>query len=507
MENRNPSACERCRHEKRVGAKLRNGGGFAINSIYFKNFMATATIVLVSFLLIGIAFVFIGGGFVISDARENMAANAQEISRIAAAVTGEAELESWDIRMTISMLSQGTGNHIFLCDANGYVVSCCDKQLACAHLGTRVPEAYLKLVEKDGVLNQLTDLGGYYENTCYVIGQRISDSEGGIIGYAFVSKDASSIIGAYGAFTYLFFLVSLAVMSLAVLMSFALSKALTKNLDEMAVAARKYSHGDFSMRISTTNKADEMGALTDSFNAMADSLEKAEQTRHEFIANVSHELKTPMTTIAGFAEGLLDGTIPQEESEKYLAIIADETRRLSRLVREMLDMSKMQENMTDPQNMKTFNLSEELVMTLLSFEARGSEKRLDVDVQLPDDALWVKGNQDSIHRVIYNLLDNAIKFAKVGGTLSLSAWTQGGKVYVSIADEGEVIPEDDLPFIFDRFHKSDRSRSLDRDGVGLGLYLVKSILDAHDEDIVCTSRDGVTKFVFSLKQAPRPKNK
>lgn len=477
-----------------------------MNSIYFKNFMATATIVLVSFLMIGIAFVFIGSSFVISDARENMAGNAAEISRIASAVTGETELESWDIRMTISMLAQGTGNHIFLCDAQGYVVSCCDMQLACEHMGSKVPDGYLRLLEKEGTMNQMTDLEGYFENTSYVIGQKIVRNDGSTIGYAFVSKDVSSIIGAYGAFTYLFFLVSLAVMSLAVVMSFAFSKALTKNLDEMTVAARKYSHGDFSMRISTTDKADEMGALTDSFNAMADSMEKAEQTRQEFIANVSHELKTPMTTIAGFAEGLLDGTIPKEEEEKYLAVIADETRRLSRLVREMLDMSKMQDNMADPKSMKPFNLTEELVMTLLSFESRAEEKKLEVDLQLPDDELWVRGNEDSIHRVIYNLLDNAIKFAHVGGTLYLSVWKQGGKAYVSVADEGEVIPEDDLPFIFDRFHKSDRSRSLDRDGVGLGLYLVKSILDAHDEDIVVTSKDGITRFVFSLKLANRPKN-
>jgi len=476
-----------------------------MNSIYFKNFMATATIVLVSFLMIGIAFVFIGSHFVINDARENMVANAEEVSRIASAVSGESELESWDIRMTISMLAQGTGNHIMICDEQGYIVSCCDRELACPHIGSKVPEHYLEQVRQEGVMNQMTNLDGYYENTSYVIAKNLFHADGRLIGYVFISKDATAIVGAYGAFVYLFFLVSLAVMSLAVVMSFALSKALTRNLDEMTVAARKYSHGDFSMRISTTDKADEMGALTDSFNAMADSLEKAEQTRQEFIANVSHELKTPMTTIAGFAEGLLDGTIPKEEEEKYLAIIADETRRLSRLVREMLDMSKMQDKMADPKSMKPFNLTEELVMTLLSFESRAEEKKLEVDLQLPDDELWVRGNEDSIHRVIYNLLDNAIKFAHPGGLLSLAVWKQGGKAYVSVADEGEVIPEDDLPFIFDRFHKSDRSRSLDRDGVGLGLYLVKSILDAHDEDIVVTSKDGVTKFVFSLKLAKRPR--
>ena len=477
-----------------------------MNSIYFKNFMATAAIVLVSFLLIGIAFVFIGSNFVINDARANMASNAAEIIHITSAFQNEGDLENWDIRMTLSMLSQSTGNHIFLCDAKGHVVSCSDKQLACAHMGTGIPKSILETLEREGSLNQLTDLDGYYENTSYVIGERIIGPNGELMGYAFVSRDASTIVGAYGAFTYLFFLVSLAVLSLAVLMSFAFSKVLTKNLAEMTVAARKYSHGDFSMRISTSDKADEMGALTDSFNAMADALEKAEQTRQEFIANVSHELKTPMTTIAGFAEGLLDGTIPQEDSEKYLAIIADETRRLSRLVREMLDMSKMQDKMADPGSMKPFNLTEELVMTLLSFESRANEKKLDVDLQLPDDELWVRGHEDSVHRVIYNLLDNAVKFACVGGTLYIAVWKQGGKAYVSVADEGETIPEDDLPFIFDRFHKSDSSRSLDRDGVGLGLYLVKSILDAHNEDVVVTSKDGITKFVFSLKLAERPKN-
>lgn len=478
----------------------------SMNSIYFKNFMATATIVLISFMLLGIAFVGMGIHFVITDARDNMAANAAEISRSASALSDEKELSGWDTRMTISMLSQGTGNHIFLCDERGYVISCSDLDLACEHIGRKIPASYLNSIKVNGNMNQLTDLGGFYDHTCYVVAEEIYNGRGELLGYTFVSKDASTIIGAYGAFVYLFFLVSLAVMSVAVVLSFAFSKTLTKNLDEMTVAARKYSHGDFSMRISTTDKADEMGALTDSFNAMADSLEKAEQTRQEFIANVSHELKTPMTTIAGFAEGILDGTIPREQEDKYLAVIADETRRLSRLVREMLDMSKVQDKMADPQSKKPFNLSEELVMTLLSFETRAGDKHLDVDLQLPDDEIWVCGNQDSIHRVIYNLLDNAIKFAHDGGKLYLSVWKKGGKAYVCVGDEGETIPEDDLPFIFDRFHKSDRSRSLDRDGVGLGLYLVKSILDAHDEDIVVTSKDGLTKFVFSMTLAPRGKN-
>ena len=340
-------------------------------------------------------------------------------------------------------------------------------------------------------------MNGFYDSVRVVVAEPI-DIDNTLAGYVFVSKDSSVIVGAYGTFMYVFVLTITAVMSLAMVLSLVFSKQMTKSLDEMAVAARKYSHGDFSMRVSTTDRADEMGTLTDSFNEMADSLEKAERSRQEFIANVSHELKTPMTTIAGFAEGLLDGTIPKEDENKYLTIIADETRRLSRLVREMLDMSRMSDHVAAPENMKDFNLNEAIIATLLNFETRAEDKKLAVELHLPDDTLTVRGNEDAIRRVIYNLLDNAIKFAKEGGTLGVSLWQQGEKAYVSISDEGETIPPEDLPFIFDRFHKSDRSRSLDRDGVGLGLYLVKSILNAHDEDIAVTSKDGVTKFVFTM---------
>lgn len=470
-----------------------------MNSIYFKNFMATATVVLLSFLALGLAFVFMGRYFVISDARDNMEANAEQIARVATSLSGE-DLDDWDMRMTLSMLSQSTGNHIFLCDARGVVVSCSDMDLACEHFGKQILPIYRQTISREGQLREITDLSGFYEQNRLVVGKPIQKN-GELLGYAFVSRDVSAIIAAYGTFIYVFFLTTLAVLSVAMLISLLYSKIMAKSLDEMAIAARKYSHGDFSMRVSTDDRTDEMGALVDSFNAMADALEKSERSRQDFIANVSHELKTPMTTIAGFAEGILDGTIPRESEDKYLAVIADETRRLSRLVREMLDMSRVQDHITDPKNMTVFNLNETIITTLFSFETRAEEKQLEVSLQLPEDELWVKANQDAIHRVLYNLLDNAIKFADAGSTLIVAIWKQQSKAYVSVSDQGETIPPEDLPLIFDRFHKSDRSRNLDRDGVGLGLYLVKSILDAHDEDIAVTSRDGVTKFVFTLKLA------
>jgi len=278
-------------------------------------------------------------------------------------------------------------------------------------------------------------------------------------------------------------------------------------LDEMTAAARRFAHGDFSVRVREDKGTDELAALTSSFNNMADSLERSEKQRNEFIANVSHELKTPMTTIAGFADGILDGTIPKEQEDKYLATIADETRRLSRLVRHMLSLSRMESQGSDLTKRRDFDLNELIIRTLLSFDGRTEEKGLDMQLQLPEDHMSVTADPDSITQVLYNLLDNAVKFASEGTAVTISLWKQGGKAYVSVKNRGETIPADDLPLIFDRFHKSDRSRSLDRDGVGLGLYLVKSILDAHNEDIAVTSRDGVTDFVFTLTLAREPKQK
>ena len=302
-------------------------------------------------------------------------------------------------------------------------------------------------------------------------------------------------------------------MMIALLLSLVTSKRMAQPLDEMAVAAKKFAHGDFSARVTDDGRTDEVGALISAFNTMADSLETSEQRRNAFIANVSHELKTPMTTIAGFADGILDGTIPKDQEDKYLATIADETRRLSRLVRSMLDMSRLESTGEDLTRRREFDISEKIVGTIPKDQEDkylatiADDKQLDVDLQLPEDSMQVLADPDAITRVLYNLMDNAVKFAAPGSTLCVSLWKSEGKAYISVRDHGETIPPDDLPFIFDRFHKSDRSRSLDRDGVGLGLYLVKSILDAHGEDITVTSRDGVTEFVFTLtlaKPAPKP---
>ena len=477
-----------------------------MKNVYLRNFVATATLVFMCFLLVAVSFVGIGRGYIINDYRERMDNNASEVARTASAIADGDSLTSWSLSMTLSSISRTTGNQVFITDETGKIVSCSDRAPMCEHLGHQIPADVMQTLETTGEYDQMSTLGGLYEKNRYAVARPIKTSGDGkdIIGYVFITNVVDNILKTWSSLTGITAIVTIGVFAAAMIVSLMYSKHMAKPLDEMAAASRRFARGDFSVRVrQREDPTDEMGALIDSFNKMADSLENAEERRSEFIANISHELRTPMTTISGFAEGLLDGTIPPEDEKKYLRAISDETKRLSRLVRDMLDVSQLRNRAADPTKRIDFDLTELTLQTLLSFESRATKKNLDVDPQLPDNHIMVHADKDAITQVIYNLLDNAVKFASPGSCITVRIYKDNGKAYVSVRDYGETIPPDDLPFIFDRFHKSDRSRSLDKDGVGLGLYLVKSIINSHDEDIAVKSEDGATEFVFTLKLADK----
>ena len=269
--------------------------------------------VLFSFLILGTAFVFLGRSYVISEYRGNMVSNAEEVSHAAQALVRSGDLASWDLRMVISTLAQSTGNHIFITDTDGTVVSCSCRNIACEHLGRTLTGSAMTQLRSDGKLNLITSLGGFYSSAHYVVAQPVTiGSAARIVGYVFVTTNSAAIISGWRTFLWVFLAASAAVMMIALLLSLVTSKRMAQPLDEMAVAAKKFAHGDFSARV-PEDRSDEIGALAASFNQMADSLEKSEKRRSDFLANVAHELKTPMTTISGFADGILAREEPMEE--------------------------------------------------------------------------------------------------------------------------------------------------------------------------------------------------
>ena len=298
----------------------------------------------------------------------------------------------------------------------------------------------------------------------------------------------------------IFLFVSVLVVLAAVILMTFLARQQAQPLREMAKAARAFGHGHLQARVQVdASTPEEVQELALAFNNMASSLQKSEYQRQEFVANVSHELKTPMTTISGMVDGILDGTIPEEKQRHYMQLVSDETKRLSRLVRSMLDISRLQDQGGIPEEKKTrFDICECAGQVLISFEQKILAKKLDVDVDIPEHPVYAYANQDYIVQVIYNLLDNAVKFCPEAGTLGLRLRIGTTKLYLSISNTGSTIPPEELPLVFDRFHKLDKSRSQNRDGWGLGLYIVKTIIDSHGENISVSSENGKTEFTFTL---------
>lgn len=473
-----------------------------MKSIATRNFLVTAGTVILSFVILGSAFLFLGRRFVVSEKQDSLSTTADEVSHILWANLRQAPgAGPGDAKYApiITLVSRITGYHVFVCDTQGVVVSSSD-QLLSPYLGQRIASNFMTSLDATGNLSTFGTLGGFYQTPYYVVAEYIPSPFGsGAAGYVFIGSASGSIMHVWGTFLIVVLFTALGVLVAALVVSYLTSRRQAAPLNEMAAAARHFARGDFSARVKDDDREDEIGELIRSFNAMAESLGKSEELRREFIANISHELKTPMTSISGFADGILDGTIPKENQDKYLMTISSETKRLSRLVRSMLDLSVIQRQGPAAMRMSEFDISEILRRTLINFEDKITSKGLDVDAQIPEERMMVRGDPDAITQVVYNLLDNAIKFSREGTAIGLSLWKQDKRAYVSVKNHGETIPESELPLIFDRFHKADRSRSQDRDGVGLGLNLVKTILNNHDGDITVTSRDGVTEFVFTLK--------
>ncbi len=476
------------------------------HSIYIRNFYMTAGIVFLSFLILGSMFFLWSYRLVINQKQEAMYDTACETTRFITAYDQEWELDSFEMRVMITLISNSSGYHILVADTDGTIVSSSGKAPLSEYIGKTIPSSILTEVSSDCEFTKNTDLDGLYKEIRFVMAVPLtSGTNEDIIGYVFLSSKTNEIYMIWRQFAATFLLISVSVLFLTFIISFITTKRQAEPLKEMSLAARRFARGDFSIRVKDSGRVDEIGQLTDAFNIMADSLERSEKLRRDFIANISHELKTPMTVISGFSDGILDGTIPKEQESKYLAVISSETKRLSRLVRNMLEMSRIQSTSSESLLQGTFDISEVVRVTLLGLGGKIDAKGLDVDAELPEEAIITLGGKDSITQVVYNLIDNAVKFAEESSTIHISLWKQGVKAYVSVENEGETIPSDEMPLIFDRFHKADRSRSENREGTGLGLYIVKTILDNHNEDIFVTSSEGHTKFTFTLTVS-NPKN-
>ena len=286
---------------------------------------------------------------------------------------------------------------------------------------------------------------------------------------------------------------------LTALVSLVTSRKMTEPLMDMNRAAKEIAGGNFEKRVEITSK-DEMGQLAESFNHMAESLENIEKSRRAFIANVSHDFRSPLTSIKGYLEAILDGTIPAEMYEKYLSRVISETERLHKLTESMLTLNSL--DAKGYLSRTNFDINRVIKDTAASFEGTCESKNVSFDLTFSDDIQMVFADLGKIQQVMYNLIDNAIKFSHHDSTIYIQASGRYEKIFVSVKDTGIGIPKDSLKKIWERFYKTDLSRGKDKKGTGLGLSIVKEIIQAHGENIDVVSTEGVgTEFIFSLPRS------
>lgn len=424
--------------------------------------------------------------------------DADAVARLAGAYEYSDSFAPEEFYVALAAISNASNADTVICNGQGVLTICSEAPLGCKHQGLKVSTDFLQKVISTGTVLDTCRIDGLYSDLRFMAAVPITDEQGNAMGIAICSSPVSSNLSLFNSLSRNYLTVSVITFLLCVLCMIMVAQRHSRPLSNMRKAAVAFGHGDLDARVQVDpTDPVEVQEFSLAFNNMADFLQKSEYQRQEFVANVSHELKTPMTTISGFADGILDGTIPPEKQDHYLRLISEETKRLSRLVRSMLDISRLQDSSGIPEEQKTrFDVEECAGQVLLTFEQKITDKNLEVSVEMPDFPVYTRAHQDYITQVIYNLLDNAVKFSD--GVLKLSIRTGGNKIYVTVSNSGKTIPAEELPLVFDRFHKIDKSRTENRDGWGLGLYIVKTIVCAHGEDISVQSSDGNTAFIFTL---------
>lgn len=457
-------------------------------TLFKKSFLTTSLIMLLSITSIFLVTTVVYSNYAASEKYKSLNKACSSVSEFVRKLSDDANSQKRGAYYVISNLSKVSDFHFIMLDtANTVVICSCDEWEgtgSCEHTGAVVEQKYTKLLEK----NKGTSLStlGIYGVPQYAAAKELVTHKGQPCGMVIATASSEDVKGFMQVVVKLLFFSSIVPLLLAFFAIYIITYRLTKPLKLMRDAAKAMSVGDFSKRIPVTSD-DEIGELAVSFNNMTNSVARLESMRKDFIANVSHEFKTPMTTIAGFIDGIIDGTIEPEKQNYYLGIVSDEVKRLSGMVQSMLSLSRIDSGDLKI-NREEFDFKEQLVNILIGQEQRIEQKQIVIKglEDMPD--ITVNADKDLMYNVVYNLIDNSVKFVNECGYIKFTADIQHKKLHFRIENSGDGIPQSELPFVFDRFYKGDKSRSINKNSTGLGLYIVKTIIKNHGGTISVSSK-------------------
>lgn len=322
-------------------------------------------------------------------------------------------------------------------------------------------------------------------------------------GYVIIHCPVSSLDETVSDTLNTLYLTAAIMFALSLLLLILVHFSVLRPIRQITTAAKEYAAGNLTYEYKLKSH-DELGVLSETLSYMATALSQTGEDQRKFVTNVSHDFRSPLTSIKGYIEAILDGTIPESMQKKYLGIVRDETDRLNKLTQNLLDMNTISQNgvlldCTD------FDIHHVIKKILATFEGRCNEKRISFELTFTAREFFVYADESRIQQVLYNLIDNAIKFSNPGSIIFIETYEKREKAYISVKDQGCGIPADSLKKIWDRFYKTDTSRGKDKKGLGLGLSITRDIIQAHAETIDVISTEGVgTEFIFTLPLGTGP---
>ena len=421
----------------------------------------------------------------------------QTAHRIAESDLVSHSITSSDMEKIQNNLSLATGNDtiIWIINSNGQLILSTRKDISPDHP-----------IDLDGFnpaswgsnYYQIGNFYGYFpEARLSTIAPIIEDMN--IKGYVAVHYLMSDLYQSRSALLWIIQLLYIITYLVAAALFLWYSRYIRRPLREITKGASEFANGNLSYQIPVDSE-NELGYLAKNLNYMADKLNRNGEYQRQFISNISHDFRSPLTSIKGYVEAMIDGTIPVEMQEKYLKIISYEAERLEKLTRGLLTLNEldMKKRMM---HIQRFDINDTIKNTAATFEGICTSRQIRLELLLSGHELYVRADMEQIQQVLYNLLDNAIKFSNDNSSVQIETTVKSGKVFVSVKDYGTGIPKESLGKIWDRFYKIDASRGKDRKGTGLGLSIVKEIINAHNQNIDVISTEGVgTEFIFTLEK-------
>ena len=428
--------------------------------------------------------------------------------RTAQYLVQQAELPKGDeldaLSTKLEIIGESAEAYLFFTDNDGRVMiaSSPDKLESLT-----VPEEMMEKIDASDAdyYHVFGTLGGMLDGKSYITVSEMRNENGQPSGYLFLCSSGEQLTQFKQQFWSNFLLSACVMLLCASILTKLLMRKLTDPLQKVTDAAQRFGGGDLSVRVEGVEGEGEVADLARTFNRMADNIQTNDNSRGQFMGNIAHELRTPMTTIKGFVDGMLDGTIPPDMQNHYLQLVSEETGRLARLIQNMLDLSKLESGEYQV-NARMFNIWDTLTGVALSAEQRINDGMIEIEGLTMDEKALVYADPDLIHQVVYNLLDNAIKFTPAGGTIRFSVEKLGPETEIAVWNSGQGISPEALPYVFQRFYKEDRSRGLHARGAGLGLNICKVLVNLSGGQIRVESQQGEwCRFVFTLpSQAPNP---